>query len=189
MDLLCNALTRFLQDHHHTPATAAALLAQQDWLALRALAHRLGGAAGNLALVPLHRLAQQLEQATDHADSNDVPALVQALSGALLAAQIMLDTTQTSDVAPTTPDHIAPTQLDATQHAQALLTLEQLHNALAHAELPETALQTLTQLLPALALAPLQQAIDHFDFERAQRCLEHLQTQLRSVPAHKEPLG
>lgn len=188
MELLCNALTRFLQDHQNTPTTAAALLAQQDWVALRALAHRLGGTAGNLALVPLHRLAQQLEQAAHHAHSHTAPALVQALFGALLAAQQALEAAQTSNTMPT-PDPIAPTPLDGPQHAQALRTLERLHRALAHAELPESALQTLTQLLPALALEPLQQAIDHFDFEQAQRCLEHLQTQLQLVPAHKEPAG
>ncbi|GAB3429380.1 PAS domain S-box protein [Giesbergeria sinuosa] len=185
MDLLRNALERFLQDHQNTPATVSILLAQEDWAGLLAAAHRLGGAAGNLALGPLHSLAQQLEQAAHHADGTRAQTLAQALSGALAAASQCLEATQTNATAPAV-DLTAPARLDAQQQTQVAMALGHLRTALAQAELPEAPLQALAQLLPALMLEPLQQAIDHFDFDRAQQCLATLQAQMAPA-AGKEP--
>ena len=84
-----------------------------------------------------------------------------------------------------TPDLTATARpLDAQQQAQARQALEQLRTALAQAELPEAPLQALAQLLPALMLEPLQRAIDDFDFDQAQRCLDTLRVQL--APATEE---
>lgn len=71
--------------------------------------------------------------------------------------------------------------------AQAHQALEQLAQALQRGELPEAPLQALAELLPALALEPLQQAIDAFDFNQAQRCLHTLRAQLAPAPEEAAP--
>ncbi len=183
MDVLRHALERFLQEQQNTPATVLALLAQQDWAGLLATAHRFGGAAGNLALLPLHRLAQQLEQAAQQADAPRAQALALALPETLMAAAQALQ-----QAAAPTPDLSATASpLDVQQQAQVLQALEQLRTALAQAELSEAPLQTLVQLLPALMLEPLQRAIDHFDFDQAQRCLDTLRVQLAHATEEVTP--
>lgn len=63
MPLLRDALARLLQEHEGTPAALQTLAAQRDLAGVRALAHRLRGAAGNLALKPLQTLTQRIEEA------------------------------------------------------------------------------------------------------------------------------
>jgi two-component system, sensor histidine kinase and response regulator len=178
LDLFSAALGRFVQEQQNTPESLATLLAQQDWPALRAKAHRLRGAAGNLALTQVHDGAVQLELAAQQGNLPRVQTLVPALSDALAAAAQALQAVQTHPPASQDTLGFAPSVLSASQQTQALQALEQLQTALAQAELPEAPLHTLAQLLPALALEPLQQAIDHFDFDRAQHCLERLRVQL-----------
>ena len=42
-------------------------------------------------------------------------------------------------------------------------------------------MQALVRMLTADQLQPLQQALDNFDFERAQECAQQLQQQLPSI--------
>ncbi len=180
LDLFSAALNRFVQEQQNTPDSLAALLAQQDATALRATAHRLRGAAGNLALTQVHAWAGQLEAAARQNDLPQMQTLVPALSAALAAAAQALQAVQ-SHATPVARDTLGliPKVLDPEQQAQVLGALEQLQTALAQAELPEAPLHTLAQLLPALSLEPLQQALDHFDFDRAQHCLKRLRAQLQ----------
>ena len=178
LDLFSAALGRFVQEQQNTPESLATLLAQQDWPTLRATAHRLRGAAGNLALTQVHDAAVQLELAAQQGHLPRMQTLVPALSDALAAAAQALQAVQTHAPASQDALGLVPSVLSASQQTQALQALEQLQTALAQAELPEAPLHTLAQLLPALALEPLQQAIDHFDFDRAQHCLERLRVQL-----------
>jgi hypothetical protein len=68
----------------------------------------------------------------------------------------------------------AAAPLDAARAAEALDAIGRAGEALAQGELPEAALGTLAALLPALALEPLREAIDAFDFDRAQAQLQAL---------------
>lgn len=52
--------------------------------------------------------------------------------------------------------------------------------ALHSGELDGQAMQALVRMLTAEQLQPLQQALDNFDFERAQECAQQLQQQLPS---------
>ncbi|MDD2608914.1 MAG: PAS domain S-box protein [Giesbergeria sp.] len=189
LDVFSAALGRFMQEQQNTPETLIALLAQQDWTALRATAHRLRGAAGNLALTQVHNGAVQLELAAQQAHLPQMQTLVPALSAALAAAAQALQTVQTQ-AATASQDTLglAPSVLSAAQQVQALQALEQLQTALAQAELPEAPLHTLAQLLHALSLEPLQQALDHFDFDRAQHCLERLRMQLQAATLQTSPI-
>jgi len=80
--LLRDAVARLLADRAATPATLQAMVAQPDMDAARALAHRLRGAASNLALGPLQTLAKRVEEAPHSLDRTALPLLVAALPAA-----------------------------------------------------------------------------------------------------------
>ena len=180
LELLCNAIQRFLQEHQNAPTALQALMERQAWTELAAAAHRMRGAAGNLALTPLQKLAAQLEQAAHQGDTAAAQPLIEALQGALAQA---LQEAQVCMLRGGPPEAQAPgTPLGTQQQTQALRAIDSLAGALAHGELPDAPLQLLCTLLPALALEPLQQAIDRFDFEQAQRHLQTLRATLVATP-------
>jgi exonuclease VII small subunit len=65
--------------------------------------------------------------------------------------------------------------------ADARPWLERIVAALQSGELDGQAMQALVRILTAEQLQPLQQALDNFDFERAQECAQQLQQQLPSI--------
>jgi len=177
--LLCEALERFLHEHQGLPGRLQVLLDAADWPALTALAHRVRGVAGNLALAPLQALLGQLERAAREADTAAATGWIDALGPAWDAVAHALRA-HTSPCAGT-PAGLdaglpAAAPLDAARAAEALSAMDHAAQALAQGELPETALSVLAALLPALALEPLREAIDAFDFDRAQAQLQALRT-------------
>ena len=184
LDLLCNAIERFLHDSQSMPGALQQYLQAAEWDALRAAAHRLSGAAGNMALGPLHALARQLEAAALAGNAGAAQPLIESLPELLSTALQAAQACRNCGAPPSPP---GPTSLpvSALALAQAHQALDQLAQALEQCELPVSPLQALTELLPALALEPLQQAIDGFDFDQAQRCLATLRAQL--APAPEEP--
>ena len=171
--LLRAAVARLLVDHAATPATLQALVAQPDMDAARALAHRLRGVAGNLALEPLQTLAQRIEEAAHSLDRTALQPLVAALPAALQAVQQALaqEAEAAAAPAPRVGQH-AP--LTADQRQQALAAAHALQEALVQSELAQPPLDVLVQLLPADATERLQEAIDTFDFEQAVVQLQQL---------------
>ncbi len=171
--LLRDAVARLLVDHAATPATLQALVAQPDMDAARALAHRLRGVAGNLALEPLQTLAQRIEEAAHSSDRTALQPLVAALPAALQAVQQALaqEAEAAAAPAPRVGQH-AP--LTADQRQQALAAAHALQEALVQSELAQPPLDVLVQLLPADATERLQDAIDTFDFEQAVVQLQQL---------------
>ncbi|MBU2172677.1 MAG: PAS domain S-box protein [Gammaproteobacteria bacterium] len=164
--VLRDAIARFLGDHEATASTLQALVAQRNLEAARALAHRLRGAAGNLALPPLQRLAQRIEEATNNLDRTAAASLSAALPAALAAVQQALATEVDVATAPAPGvGHHAP--LSPAQRAQARVAAQALEAALVHSELAQPPLDRLAQLLPAAAMERLQDAIDTFDFDQA----------------------
>ena len=174
MSLLREALGRFATEHENTAAAMQALMAQRDMDGVRALAHRLRGAAGNLALVPLHTLAQRIEEAAAALDASALPLLLAQLPLALDAVRQAL----AQDVlhAGTPAPHSSYAPLSAAQREQARQAAQALQQALANSELAQPPLDVLAQLLPGAAMEPLQEAIDTFDFDQAQAQLKQLRT-------------
>jgi len=170
--LLRDAIARFLHEQAGQPEPLAVLCASGDWRALAAAAHRLRGVAGNLALGPLHALLGRLESAARAADTAAAREALFALAPAwadvaqALAAQADAPA-EAAAAASTMP-------LDAPRSARALLLLDTAIAALAQGELPEDTLAELAGLLPALTLEPLREAVDGFDFDRAQGLLAEL---------------
>jgi len=179
--LLRDAVARLLADHAATPATLQALVAQPDMDAARALAHRLRGAAGNLALGPLQTLAQRIEEAAHSLDRTALQPLVAALPTALQAVQQALAHEAEAAAAPA-PGVGQHAPLTADQRQQALAAAQALQQALAQSELAQPPLDVLVQLLPADATERLQEAIDRFDFDQAVVQLQQLRTHWLDEP-------
>ncbi len=171
---LREALGRFVRGHPHLPAQLQALLASSGASALEAQAHRLRGAAANLALGPLQALLGSVEAAARAADAAAIGQAMAALPAAWEALLHALP--PEADTA--APPAAAPL-LDAARTAQALAAIGQAQQALRRGELPDAALAALATLLPAGALAPLHHALDHFDLEGAAEQLQPLRARLQ----------
>ncbi|MDR6155942.1 two-component system sensor histidine kinase/response regulator [Acidovorax delafieldii] len=179
--LLRDAVARLLADHAATPATLQAMVAQPDMDAARALAHRLRGAASNLALGPLQTLAQRVEEAAHSLDRTALQPLVAALPAALQAVQQALAHEAEAAAAPA-PGVGQHAPLTADQRQQARDAAQALQQALAQSELAQPPLDVLVQLLPADATERLQEAIDRFDFDQAVVQLQQLRTHWLDEP-------
>ncbi|MBY0409925.1 MAG: Hpt domain-containing protein, partial [Burkholderiaceae bacterium] len=180
-ELLRDAVARLLADHANTHAAFHALVAQTHMEAVRALAHRLRGAAGNLALGPLQTLAQRIEEAAHSLDRTALTPLVAALPAALHAVQQAWEQESKAASLPTTgAGQHSP--LTPAQRQQVQAAAQALQKALEQSELAQPPLDVLVQLLPADVAERLQEAIDTFDFDQAIVQLQTLRTQWLNEP-------
>ena len=179
--LLRDAIARFVGEYDAAPAALQALVAQHDMDGARALAHRLRGAAGNLALAPVQTLAQRIEEAAHTLDRTALGSLVAALPAALHAVQQALAQELDAAAAPA-PGVGQHAPLAPAQRAQAAAAAQALQQALARSELAQPPLDELAQLLPADAMERLQEAIDTFDFDQALAQLQQLRTHWIDAP-------
>ncbi len=173
--LLREAIERFMREHVSLPEQLQSLHDKRDWQRLRAVAHRVRGVAGNLALGPLQDCAEKLEAA---AAAVDVPAMqdqIFDLPELLLAVQQSIDPAQSPAVAPAvTAEAEATVVLTDAQRVDVLRAMDDMAQALTRGELVDTSLQALETHLPALCLEPLREALDTFNFDQAQQLLVQL---------------
>ncbi|WP_313311418.1 PAS domain S-box protein [Pulveribacter sp.] len=172
---LRTAIERFLEDG---PAQLAALRAAAgagDAPALAAGAHRLRGAAANLALAAVHRSAEQLEAAATAADGGHTawPALLDALEGALGGVRAALASVAAPDAAPA-PTPAPAGRLGAQACAEVRAAIDALAPALAMGELPAGPVALLEQHLSATQMGALRDALERFDFDQARQHLDTL---------------
>ncbi|MFY3382589.1 PAS domain S-box protein [Paracidovorax sp. MALMAid1276] len=183
---LREAIARFLQDADTTLDALRAAVAAGDTEALAAAAHRLRGAAANLALATVQRLAERLEAAAAHpAHAAARPVLVDELAAALHQVQLALGSLDAPDAVPATAAS-APAPMSAGARAQVLAALDAMARALATGELPDGPLGVLEQHLPATSLNGLREALDRFDFDDAQGAVRALQAHIGQMPAPTE---
>ncbi len=161
-------LNKFIRDY----GAGAGSMAQAEGAAAEALAHKLGGAASTLALTEVAAAAHSLEQALHQGA---------ATADGCAQLQTALDTARTSIA--------AFAQTDAAQRAGAELPFEPdamrslLHTLLAAYDTDnpkeiKIALQSLAAYLPAAALAPLELAVENFDFRGGEAAVHALAAQL-----------
>ncbi|MDH0048683.1 PAS domain S-box protein [Comamonas terrigena] len=172
MDSLLRALRRFAKDQPGQALRLQSLRDAEDWVELAAAAHRMRGAAGNLALNTLYTMAATLEGAARSRDValadrqlRDLPPALAHLDG-LLAQQ---DTA----AAPAAPVQAAAD----VPAAQLQYWLDETIAALQGGELASDALDALQQHVSSLDIQPLQEAVDAFDFDRALECAHALKKQ------------
>ena len=170
---LHGAIANFMQAQAGTAPELRAALGREDAIALAALAHRIGGAAGNLALPSLRLAAQALERAARAGDA----AAMQAGGPALLA---QLDAVAALVPADPSQQDAPPSDFASLDPRDVLADLHGLQRALQRNELDEDALHALAEVLPAAEMRQLTAAIDNFDFEAAVRCVDQLRASLRA---------
>lgn len=144
------------------------------------LAHRLRGAAANLSLEQLSDALTHIERMCAPPTS---PESIQALDQACAALMQLVDATQ--QAIRTELDHASPAAPAAGITAPDPLALreagQRLIHTLAHGELDDDAMATMTSCLPenSPALITLRQLLDDFEFDAA---IAHL-TSLLATPA------
>ena len=169
---LSQAIRRFCDDNRHACVQLERQLACDNIEGARQSAHRLHGAAGNLALSRLHGLGRDLEAAlkASAADHGEARARAQALAHALTdafaatVAELTAHGHLKADPAPARAG--GATDWDAVaRHADAL------GEALKRGEIADDALAGIAEALGASSgqtrLSAIQAALDDFDFERA----------------------
>jgi len=156
----------------------------EDPKAAEAMLHRLRGAAANLALTALQKQAETLEQLLHAGHIEAALVKVPALQQALEASKAALAEHNAQPLSSGTSSHST---------AQVRDGIKALSNALAHGELPELLLQqVLAALPPGLEHSKtIANALDAFDFERAQVALaslyDHLGQQSDSGAERHDP--
>jgi two-component system sensor histidine kinase/response regulator len=170
------AIGNFMAAQGATPRVLAECLSQQDHLALGALAHRISGAAGNLALTGLQQAAQALERAARAGDTAAARPAVQAVVAQMRDVAQAMPQASGSTVHGPLFSHTRSAPLDADS---LRADLDGLHRALSRNELDEAALQQLSEALPPESIQRLLDAIEHFDFQRAIACVDALRDSLQ----------
>lgn len=177
------AIRRCITENTHLIETLHILNGSNDHDALHALAHRLRGITGNMALVTLQAAFTALESA---ARAKDAVAIQQSIdmilphwnefvrafpvaSGSQTVADALdaLDATNLSDK--------TPEQMAALHH-----WIDQCRPFLERGEIPEPALQALSSHLSDACLMPLYEALERFDFQTALHHLNNLDARLTS---------
>ena len=155
-------LRRFIQSHAGADRELAELLRGGDTQGAMALAHKLRGVAGNLALPEVERDAGGIERALfegrDPGDS--IARLRTALAG---AAEAIGRFAGTAEAEPASPPSLADQERAAPLLRDLLLSLKQ--------DMPNEAeelLAGLAEALPGKLLSPIQAALDEFDFRGAE---------------------
>ena len=171
---LRQAIARLLADASYEQQLQAAVQTA-DASALAAAAHKLHGAAANLALPGVQAQARALEAAAaDPGQSPQWPVLLSNLEQAMAAVRALLaDLPDMNEGAAPAPQ---PSVLDAAQRAQIAAALAQVRSSLEQGELPDVALAQLPSLLPSARLQALHEAIDSFDFDAALQQVQQLHT-------------
>ena len=165
------ALVRFGQEHPRVPPALLAAIEASDHAQLLPLCHRLRGVAGNLGLEQLAASLATLEQYCA-ADAPATPQQRGEIVGALLT-QWPAALAAIARLSPPMPATVAAGSADRPAARQAASALLQ---ALRRGELHDAAQAQLQSALggQAASLAPLQRAIDDFDFSLAQSLLHDL---------------
>jgi CheY-like chemotaxis protein len=162
------SVRRFLGDYESVVTQLRQMLdAPQSF---GALAHKLRGASGNLALPRVCALCATLEERSAAGDLGDIGLALDRLADELMNVHEVL-----AQLAPDAPDASATQQPSTALDAEALCArLDALEQALAHGELAEGPWAALGAMLAPAALEPLSRAMDAFDFELALHLVREL---------------
>lgn len=161
-------LFKFASDYADCSSRLRLACAADDLAAVRSLAHKLKGVAGNLALLEVAQHATEIES-IEHTDGSD--AALQQLQASLDIVFASIQLLAIESVETTEPAVITPV---AVEHTLALLA--ELLRAL-DTDNPDHAnqlLHDLTSALPADTLAAIRARVDDFDFRGAETLVHRL---------------
>ena len=171
---MAQAIHTFIGEQHDLPSRLSQLLAAHDWREGEALAHRLHGAAGNLAMVSIASLGQSVERAFQARDEQALRALIVELEQALLTVK---------DAVPQVPQAVSSADNRAVELSVLREQASQLRLSLQRGGLDDETLAAMEQAARGTAygagLNAMRQALDDFDFDQALLVLDQLLLQLQ----------
>lgn len=171
---MAQAINTFIGEQHDLAARLSHLLTARDWREGEALAHRLHGAAGNLAMSSLASLGQSIERAFQRRDEQALPALIVELEQALLTVK---------DVVPQVPEVVSSAESAAVDLPSLREQAIQLRQALQRGGLDDETLTVMEQAARGTAygaaLSDMRQALEDFDFDQALLVLDQLLLRLQ----------
>ncbi|EXJ10990.1 ATP-binding protein [Nitrincola nitratireducens] len=168
---LHNVIKRFLAQNKETVDALVSLNASQ----LLEQAHRLKGAAGNLALKSLAHALDALEKALkDKGPSHHYDEEIRALTLAFQEVYALFDTLPNEIVF----ESQIQLNIDSVEKAKALIN--QMLARLDKGELPDDCLDALAECIGSHALVTLTDCLEDFDFDCAHSALLTLQESLNS---------
>ncbi|MDX5364669.1 MAG: response regulator, partial [Pseudazoarcus pumilus] len=163
---LAAPLQRFLARRSDSLEHARKALRDGDRTSVAAAMHRLRGAAANLALPRVRRIATRVESAlAGGAVTSTVAAGLDELAAALDAVETALAEVSVAPISQPSGG-VAGGRAELLEHARALLA------KLRRGSVDASHLAALAALLPAERFRNLSAAIDDFDFDLAVLCLE-----------------
>ncbi|MBI3561454.1 MAG: response regulator [Gammaproteobacteria bacterium] len=171
-----NFLNKFAVDYADCTAEIRAFQAENNQLAAQALAHKLKGAAGNLALTEVAQFASEIEAITVIAgDASEPLGRLQTALNTVFTSIARFNLTQDVQSAP---------QLIATDPARAAPLLEELLHALDrdNPDKVKPLLDALAQMVSTVDLTSLHACVDDFDFRGAETLTRRLISSLRINP-------
>ena len=167
-------LDTFIERYQTSTEHFISLLENQDYDTLRQLAHALNGLCGNLAIVQLPPLLQQLEQAAKNQNETECTSLITAYG---LKFQTLVQAI--TELGATALRNQCPTQLisEDVLHQPITEQVNKLIQAAQHNEYDEQSLLLLSQHCTASQrqwVEQIEQAFDDFEFEQALALLNQL---------------
>jgi signal transduction histidine kinase/DNA-binding response OmpR family regulator len=175
-------LRRFVESHAQNAVQIADLLARQKRVEAAAMAHKLKGAAGSLALTQIEQLAGEIEHALkERTDPQGSVTLLQAALAAALPVIAALPSGNSSEL------EAVPLTADIVTLVTPLLKDLQRVLEQDNPDAVEPIVSGLALRLPAARLQNLRRAIDAFDFRaaraQARSLAEHLGVALKEEVA------
>jgi len=171
---MAQAINAFIDEQRDLPSRFTRLLSARDWREGEALAHRLHGAAGNLAMTSLASLGQLLERAFEAQDEQELRGLLAQLEQALQTLK---------EVVPQVPQAVSSVANSAVDLRSLHEHASQLRQTLQRGGLDDETLAAMEQTAMGTAygaaLKDMCQALDDFDFDQALLLLDQLLLQLQ----------
>jgi PAS domain S-box-containing protein len=168
-------LAKFLAGFQQAAAAIRAHAESGNTAAAAALAHKLAGAAANLALPAVYAAGQRLERALRHSDDHHaaLDAMEKSVQQARGAARMVQAPAEQAPACPGVP----------ASRATVAPLIEALERAAQEGRPApaEKLLDKLAPLLPAALLQPIQNSIDNFDFSDAALLARALSTHLQFI--------
>ncbi len=182
--ILQDAIIHFVQETRATLFALDPTRSGETVSELHAMAHRLKGAAGNLALPQLEKYAEELERKSQNANQTEATQLTRAAQYSVLIDKLKGALSQIeAHLSKHPPEKAASTAIANHQPLDCGLAcdlMQQMERLLKAGAYPQTELEELEKLLPSNELTTLKSSLDRFDFDAAQKALQHLRSALEN---------
>jgi len=181
-EALDHAIRHFCRDHQDSCDMLEQHFAAGDYMAARAVAHRVHGVAANLSLLKLHTVGKTIERALAQGDTEQARSLLPRMRAAFNETLVAVEHQENGPAGVLRISELEAT--DRIDWAAVKNSAVPLLAALRRSEIAEDALArlrlTLTDAEGRAQFAPIQTALDDFAFEPAIQLVAALLERARS---------